>query len=72
MIYQAARWRKRGVGSGVGGGSVGGGLEGGGGTAAAIAMVNRAANKGGSISPDVDRDSDLVRLSADIFSKIAI
>ena len=60
MIYQAARWRKRGVGSGGGGGGAGA-LEGG--TAAAIAMVNRAANKGGSISPDVDRDSDLVRLS---------
>ena len=59
MIYQAARWRKRGVGSGGGGGA--GGLEGGGGgTAAAIAMVNRAAGKGGTISPDVDGDSDLV------------
>ena len=57
MIYQAARWRKRGVGSGGGGGAVGA-LEGG--TAAAIAMVNLASNKGGNIIPDVDGDSDLV------------
>ena len=72
MIYQAARWRKRGVGSGgdggVGGGGAAGGLEGGGRCSAAIAMVNRAANKGASISPDVDGDSDLVRAKADISS----
>ena len=61
MIYQAARWRKRGVGSGGGGGGGAvGALGEGGGTAAAIALVNLASNKGGSIPHDVDGDSDLV------------
>ena len=62
MIYQAARWRKRGVGSGgVGGGGAVGALGEGGGTAAAIALVNLASKKSaGSIHHDVDGDSDLV------------
>ena len=78
MIYQAARWRKRGVGSGGDGGGVGGGgagacgLEGGGRCSAAIAMVNRVSksNKGASISPDVDGDSDLVRYLVPVLKKL--